>query len=64
MPLVSSGTPHAEFLSLSLEHLGERFIESGLLTPEEVNEALGILRTPGTNFLGLIMVAAWGRRPG
>jgi SAM-dependent methyltransferase len=62
VPLVSSGTPAAEFVALSLQHLGERFVASGLLTPAEVNEVLGVLRTPGTNFLGLIMVAAWGRR--
>jgi SAM-dependent methyltransferase len=63
VPIVSSGTPKVDFLALSLEHLRSRFETAGLLTADEVDEALAALRQPGRTMLAPIMVAAWGRKP-
>lgn len=63
IPVVSSATPSADFHLLSLEHLREAFVAAELLTDDEVDEALALMRTPGTTVLGPVMVAAWGQRP-
>jgi SAM-dependent methyltransferase len=63
VPIVSSGTPMVDFVALSLEHLRSRFESAGLLTADEVDEALAALRKPGCTLLGPIMVAAWGQKP-
>ena len=60
-PVVRFGTPTADFLTLSLEHLGARFVLAGLLTDEEVQEMLRVLRSPGGTCLPPIMIAACGR---
>jgi SAM-dependent methyltransferase len=63
VPIASSGTQTVDFLALSLEHLRSRFESAGLLTADEIDEALAALREPGRTMLAPIMVAAWGRRP-
>lgn len=63
VPIVSSGTPMVDLVALSLEHLGSRFESAGLLTADEVAEAIAALREPGHTLLAPIMIAAWGRKP-
>jgi SAM-dependent methyltransferase len=63
VPIVSSGTAMVDLLALSLEHLRSRFESAGLLTADDVDEALAALREPGRTLLAPIMVAAWGRKP-
>ena len=58
-----SGTPSVDFMALSLEQLGDRFVAAGLLTADEVAQARDEIRTPGRVVLAPMMVAAWGRRP-
>ncbi len=60
VPVITTGTPTATFYELSLEEVRERFVAAGLLTADEVQEALNYLTSPGGLLLPPIMVAAWG----
>jgi SAM-dependent methyltransferase len=63
VPIMTSGTPSADFIILTIEQLRERLIAAGLLTTEEAEEALAAAQEPGGIAFAPIMVAAWGRRP-
>lgn len=60
VPLAFSGTDSISFLELSLDHLRDRFIAAGLLSKDECEEALDVLRRPGHVLLQPVMVAVWG----
>jgi SAM-dependent methyltransferase len=61
-PIVRLGTPDVEFLTLSLEHLRERFVAAGLMTDDEIDEVLAATRESGGTTLPPLIVAAWGRK--
>jgi SAM-dependent methyltransferase len=62
-PLFQGGSPVAEFYSLSAEQMRARIIESGELSAERLDEALGLLKSPDFWAFGGGGVAVWGQRP-
>ena len=44
--MLQGGSPVAEFFSLTAEQMRERIIESGELSVDRLDEALGLLRSP------------------
>jgi len=61
--IVEPGTPLAEFYRVSLQAIGPRAVEAGVLTAEE---AAAIARRPTEpDFLGcgFVHIGVWGRRP-
>lgn len=61
--IVEPGTPLAEFYRLSLQAIGPRAVEAGVLTADE---AAAIARRPTEpDFLGcgFVHIGVWGRRP-
>jgi SAM-dependent methyltransferase len=61
--VVQGGSPVAELFSLSAEQMRERIIESGELSAERLDEALGLLKSPNFWAFGAGGVAVWGQRP-
>jgi len=61
--VVQGGSPVAEFFLLSAEQMSERIIESGELSAERLDEALGLLKSPNFWAFGPGGVAVWGQRP-
>jgi 2-polyprenyl-3-methyl-5-hydroxy-6-metoxy-1,4-benzoquinol methylase len=62
--VVRGGSPEAAFYELSLRELGDRLVGAGLLSADEVAEALGFITDPASRWLSLGLVTAWGRRTG
>jgi hypothetical protein len=50
-------------LILLLEQLRAPLTQSGLLSTEDFEQALGDAKTPGADGYPPIMLAAWGRKP-
>jgi SAM-dependent methyltransferase len=63
VPVLQGGSPHARFLSLTLESLRQRIVEAGLLSDLALNEAQRLLADPEFWDLAPAFIAAWGRRP-
>ncbi|KRV47675.1 hypothetical protein AQ490_04605 [Wenjunlia vitaminophila] len=61
--VVQGGTVQAEWYTLWIEHLRPRMEASGLVSAEEVDQALEQLRDPAHRWLSQVMVAVSGRRP-
>jgi len=61
-PVLRGGSPVAQFYSLSAEQIRERIIESGELSPERLDEALELLKSPDFWAFGAAGVAVWGQR--
>jgi SAM-dependent methyltransferase len=57
------GTPYADFFRLSYSQSRARFIESGHLTPEEVDRLIGLFDDPEFVWMDAVGMAVWGRRP-
>jgi SAM-dependent methyltransferase len=62
-PVLRGGSPHARFLSLTLESLRHRIVEAGLLSDLALDEAQRLLADPEFWDLAPAFIAAWGRRP-
>jgi SAM-dependent methyltransferase len=62
-PLIIGGSPQADFLTLSLRHLGPTYTDAGYLTQPDVDCLIDVLEKPGAMVAGYSMVSAWGRRP-
>lgn len=62
-PVVATATSGVDFLSLSLEHLADRFVSGGFLDEAEVAEVIDIFARPGTTLMAPTMIGAWGRKP-
>lgn len=60
--LVRGGTPHADYSRLTIELLRPLLAER--LAPGELDEAIRRHDDPGTAWMSIPIVAAWGRRPG
>jgi SAM-dependent methyltransferase len=60
--VLQGGSPIAEFFSLTAEQMRERIIESGELTADRLDEALGLLKSPDFWAFGGGGVAVWGQR--
>jgi 2-polyprenyl-3-methyl-5-hydroxy-6-metoxy-1,4-benzoquinol methylase len=61
--LVHGGSEESAFYALSLRELGPRLIAAGLITSEDVEQAIAFVQDPTTRWLSTGMVTAWGRRP-
>jgi SAM-dependent methyltransferase len=61
-PVVFSGSDNAAYYALSLEHLRDKLASAGLLSKEDAEEALRVLREPGHTMLAPTMIATWGRK--
>jgi hypothetical protein len=61
--VLQGGSPVAEFFSLTAEQMRERIIESGELSVDRLDEALGLLKSPDFWAFGGGGVAVWGQRP-
>lgn len=55
-----SGTETIEFNILSVEQVGPRLLEAGLVTAEDIESVLAAFRTPGMTLTGAIMISVWG----
>ena len=58
--LMHSGTPAAEFLTLTLEQVGHRLVEAGAVTAEEIAALTATFQSPGCTITNAIMIATWG----
>jgi SAM-dependent methyltransferase len=58
--LLRSGTPDVEFVILTIEQVGPRLIEHGVVEAAEVAALLDALRAPGTLLAAATMISAWG----
>lgn len=61
--MVAGGSPLAQFWTMTWESLRAPLVQSGLLSPEEVDDQLALLQDPGFVWQGPAIMAAWGRRP-
>lgn len=61
--VLQGGSPVAKCFSLTAEQMRERIIESGELSVDRLDEALGLLRSPDFWAFGGGGVAVWGQRP-
>jgi hypothetical protein len=57
------GSPVAELFLLTAEQMRERIIESGELSADQLDEAVGLLKSPDFWAFGGGGVAVWGQRP-
>jgi SAM-dependent methyltransferase len=60
VPVMRSGTPSIEFVLLSIEQVGPRLVDAGVLPAAELDEVLVALRSPGYTMTAAIMIATWG----
>ena len=60
VPVMRSGTPSIEFVSLSIEQVGPRLVQAGALTADDLQAVLAALRGPGYTMTAAIMIASWG----
>lgn len=60
--VLQGGSPVAEFFSLTADQMRERIIESGDLSADRLDEALGLLKSPDFWAFGGGGVAVWGQR--
>ncbi|MCH2173768.1 methyltransferase domain-containing protein [Myxococcota bacterium] len=60
---MSGGRDNCEWWVLAVEHSGPRFVEAGLLTPEQLEGAIAQAREPGFRMISPLSVAVWGRVP-
>jgi SAM-dependent methyltransferase len=63
VPMLHSGTPRMEFVSLSVEQVKDRLVAAGVVTADEVAQALAAFRAPGFTMTAAIMIATSGRAP-
>ena len=63
LDVIQAGTPLSEFYRLSMNAIGPRAVEAGVLSP--VQAAAITERTTEPDFLacGLVHIGVWGRRP-
>ncbi len=61
--MVRGGSPQAEFWRLSFEQVGERTVEAGLLDRQDLARQLELLMDPAFVWMGMTLMAVWGRRP-
>jgi SAM-dependent methyltransferase len=63
VPIVTSGTPSADFQTHGLRRQGSLLVEAGLLSDEDVAAGIEAASSPGHTMFAPIMIAAWGRHP-
>jgi SAM-dependent methyltransferase len=63
VPMMFSGTPSMDFVTLSVEQVGDRLIEAGIISTSELSDVLGAFRAPGHTMTAAIMITAWGAAP-
>lgn len=64
VPMMLSATPSIEFVALSIEQVGPKLIDVGMIERRELDETLTAFRTPGYTMTAAIMIATSGRAPG
>jgi SAM-dependent methyltransferase len=57
------GSPGAEISRLSLEHLRDRYLDSGYLSESEIDDLQAMFADPRFAFTSPLILAIWGRRP-
>lgn len=63
VPIAHGGSPMAEFFHLSTQQVREQLVTSGDVTDQEIKACGALLDDPAFTFMGLTMMAAWGRKP-
>ena len=61
--MVRGGTPQAELWRLSFQQVGEPTVRAGLLAERDLQALLALLEDPGFVWMGMTIMAVWGRRP-
>jgi ubiquinone/menaquinone biosynthesis C-methylase UbiE len=62
--LIRQGTtPGARLFEANFEQIRQEAVSAGLVTAEEIDQALALLRDPGFAVGAPVMFTAWGRRP-
>src|SRR5918911_563682 len=61
--MVRGGTPQAELWRLSFQQVGEPTVRAGLLAERDLQAFLALLEDPGFVWMGMTIMAVWGRRP-
>ena len=64
MGLIWGGSMQARIGRLSMEQLGPKIVDAGLLTEEDLDQMRSLLDDPTTAGMSPVLVSAWGRRPG
>jgi ubiquinone/menaquinone biosynthesis C-methylase UbiE len=59
----TGGSERAALDRANFEQVRTEAVERGLLTPQEIDEVLGLLEDPTFAFSSPVMFSAWGRRP-
>jgi hypothetical protein len=59
----TGGSQRAGLDRANFEQVRAEAVERGLLTPQEIDEVLGLLEDPTFAFTSPVMFSAWGRRP-
>jgi SAM-dependent methyltransferase len=62
--IIRGGAPSSVWLRLSIERVRTPLVGSGVVTNEEMQEALALLDNPAFTTMAPLTIAAWGRRPG
>jgi ubiquinone/menaquinone biosynthesis C-methylase UbiE len=57
------GSPRAQFDRATVEQVRVEAIARGLVTEDEIEQALALLQDPAIAFSSPVMFSAWGRRP-
>jgi hypothetical protein len=63
VPMIFGGAPMAEIARLSFQQLGQRLIDAGALSSEELDLAVEALASASFFATGILTMAVWGRKP-
>jgi SAM-dependent methyltransferase len=61
--MIQGGSAHAEMWRMSFSQVREPLAAAGSITSEEMDALLTLLADPSFAWMGMTVVAAWGRRP-
>jgi SAM-dependent methyltransferase len=61
--MMHTGTSSIEFVSLSVEQIGDKLVGAGVVTADELREVLDAFRTPGRTLTAAIMITTVGVAP-
>jgi SAM-dependent methyltransferase len=61
--LIEGGGTAAQFFWGTISELAPKLIGAGLLDPADADQAVTLLRAPGSRWFSIGVVSAWGRRP-
>ena len=61
--MVEGGSANADVWYLTAQQVCDRIIEANLLTAEDMNDVLALLRNPQFLWMEGLVTGTWGRRP-